>query len=89
MRLNSNIRYRLKTNIFVDLKDEEEYRIDSENVLDVKLTDKFSLRTAYTINYNNTPRLIREVDQSGTQTGNRVPAKPADHLFSTSLLVSF
>lgn len=89
LRLNSNIRYRLKTNIFVDLKDEEEYRIDSENVIDVKLTDKFSLRTAYTINYNNTPRLIREVDQSGTQTGNRVPAKPADHLFSTSLLVSF
>lgn len=84
---NSNLRYRQKTNFFVDFRDDEDYRIDTDNILDVTVTKGFSLRMAYTINFNNKPRLIREVDQTGQPTGERIPALPTDHIFTTSVMI--
>jgi len=85
---NSHVRYRQKSNLFMDLGNEEDYRIDSENIIDVMVTKAFSLRMAYSISHYNKPRLIREVDQSGQQTGNRIRARPTDHMFTTSVMIS-
>jgi len=89
IKFNDNIRYRLKTNIFMDFRDEEDYKIESDNTIDMKVTEVFSLRLQYLLNHNNKPRLIRELGKSGSETGERVPAKPTDHLLSTSIVLSF
>jgi putative salt-induced outer membrane protein YdiY len=84
---NSNLRYRQKTNLFIDFRGDEDYRVDTDNILDVTVTKGFTLRMAYTINFNNKPRLIREVDQTGQPTGERIPARPTDHIFTTSVMI--
>lgn len=88
-KINAYIQYRKKSNIFMDLQDDENYRVDSENIIDLHFTNTFALRISYMISHYNKPRLIREVDQAGKQTDERVPAKPTDHLFSTSMMISF
>jgi putative salt-induced outer membrane protein YdiY len=78
-----------KVNMFVDLQDEREYQIDSHTIITLRLSGKLSLRSTYLLNYKNNPRLINEVDESGKPTGERVPAKPSDHTFSTSIVLNF
>lgn len=88
LRFNSQIQYRKRSNVFLNLQDGEDYRIDTEHTVDMKISDSFAFRLSHTLCYYHKPRLIREVDQSGKQTGQRVPAKPTDHLFAMSLLIS-
>ncbi len=89
LTLNDGLAIGQRTSIFVDLQDEEEYQIDMTSFINLKLSGKFSLRTTYTLNYRNKPRLINELDQSGRPTGNRILAKPSDHTFTTSILLNF
>jgi putative salt-induced outer membrane protein YdiY len=87
--ITKDILFGQRTSFFVDLQDEEQYQIDVNTFLNLKLSGKLTLRTSYLLNYRNRPRLINELDQSGRPTGQRIPAKFTDRVFMTSILLNF
>jgi putative salt-induced outer membrane protein YdiY len=87
--VTEDISFGQRSSFFMDLQDKEEYQIDVNSFVNLKLSGKLTLRTSYLLNYRHKPRLINELDQSGRPTGQRIPAKSTDRIFTTSILLNF
>ncbi len=85
---NKNIKFGNNANCFVDFQQLENYRINSQTYLNLKITNRLAVSFNFTLNYDNKPRMIPEIGETGKPTGKLILAKPADKIFNIGISIS-
>ncbi len=86
--LKESIKFGSNANCFIDFQQFDNYRINSQTYLNLKVTSRLAINFNFTLNYDNKPRLIPEIGENGRPTGKLTLAKPADKIFNIGISIS-
>lgn len=86
--INKNLKIGNNANCFVDFQELNNYRVNSQTYLNLRVINRLAVSFNFTLNYDNKPRFIPEIGENGKPTGKLTLAKPSDKIFNIGISIT-